>query len=91
MALQLQQDGFPYLPEPDVNKFPGITEDQQLREYLKALVAALREYMSILKADADLFAAPGLAGTKVYYVSDSSGGAVTRKLTFIDGLLQSET
>lgn len=26
-----------------------------------------------------------LAGTKVYYVSDSSGGAVTRKLTFTDG------
>lgn len=32
-----------------------------------------------------------LAGTKVYYVSDSSGGAVTRKLTFIDGILVSET
>lgn len=32
-----------------------------------------------------------LAGTKVYYVSDSSGGAVTRKLTFIDGILTSET
>ena len=32
-----------------------------------------------------------LAGTKVYYVSDSSGGAVTRKLTFDDGILTSET
>lgn len=32
-----------------------------------------------------------LSGTKVYYVSDSSGGAVTRKLTFQDGLLISET
>lgn len=32
-----------------------------------------------------------LAGTKVYYVSDSSGGAVTRMLTFKDGLLVSET
>ena len=32
-----------------------------------------------------------LVGTKVYYVSDSSGGAVTRKLTFIDGILTSET
>ena len=31
-----------------------------------------------------------LAGTKIYYVSDSSGGAVTRKLTFIDGILTSE-
>lgn len=33
----------------------------------------------------------GLAGTKVYYVSDSSGGAVTRKLTFVNGILTSET
>jgi hypothetical protein len=33
----------------------------------------------------------GLAGTKVYYVSDSSGGAVNRKLTFKDGLLVAET
>lgn len=32
-----------------------------------------------------------LAGTKVYYTSDSSGGAVTRKLTFQDGVLVSET
>ena len=36
-------------------------------------------------------ATTGLAGTKVYYVSDSSGGAVTRKLTFTDGILTSET
>jgi hypothetical protein len=32
-----------------------------------------------------------LAGTKVYYVSDTSGGSLTRKLTFKDGLLISET
>lgn len=32
-----------------------------------------------------------LAGTKIYYVSDTSGGAVTRKLTFIDGILTAET
>jgi len=32
-----------------------------------------------------------LSGTKVYYVSDTSGGAVTRKLTFINGILTSET
>lgn len=32
-----------------------------------------------------------LAGVKVYYVSDTSGGAVTRKLTFTDGILTSET
>ncbi len=32
-----------------------------------------------------------LGGTKVYYVADSSGGAVTRKLTFTDGILTAET
>jgi len=32
-----------------------------------------------------------LAGTKTYYVADNSGGAVTRKLTFTDGILTSET
>lgn len=33
----------------------------------------------------------GLAGTKTYYVANSSGGAVTRKLTFTNGILTSET
>jgi parallel beta-helix repeat protein len=32
----------------------------------------------------------GLAGTKVYYVSDTSGGSPTRKLTFTDGILTAE-
>ena len=32
-----------------------------------------------------------LSGTKVYYVSDASGGTVNRKLTFINGILTSET
>jgi len=32
-----------------------------------------------------------LSGTKTYYVSDTSGGAVTRKLTFQNGILTSET
>lgn len=32
-----------------------------------------------------------LAGTKIYYVADSSGGAVNRKLTFVDGVLTAET
>lgn len=32
-----------------------------------------------------------LSGTKTYYVADSSGGATTRKLTFNDGILTSET
>ena len=33
----------------------------------------------------------GLAGSKIYYVSDSSGGAVDRKLTFTGGILTAET
>ena len=33
----------------------------------------------------------GLSGTKVYYVSDSSGGTVNRKLTFTNGILTAET
>jgi len=32
-----------------------------------------------------------LQGTKTYYVADNSGGAVTRKLTFKDGILTLET
>ena len=31
-----------------------------------------------------------LAGAKVYYVSDTSGGAVNRKLSFSNGILTSE-
>lgn len=36
------------------------------------------------------FAFTGLGGTKVYYVSDTSGGATTRKLTFSNGILTAE-
>lgn len=32
-----------------------------------------------------------LVGTKIYYVSDTSSGATTRKLTFTNGILTSET
>lgn len=32
-----------------------------------------------------------LVGTKIYYVSDSSGGTVNRKLTFTNGILTAET
>lgn len=32
-----------------------------------------------------------LAGTKIYWVSDTSGGVVNRKLTFTDGVLTAET
>ncbi len=47
----------------------------------------------ILKANgtATLDVIVPLAGTKVYYVANSSGGAVTRKLTFTNGILTAET
>lgn|SRR3990167_4277638 len=32
-----------------------------------------------------------LSGVQSYYVADSSGGVVTRKLTFTDGVLTSQT
>jgi len=95
MAIQIQQDGTPYIPEPDDRKYPDIGKDvEELRRYLRALTAALREYFLTQKVDVDVVTTrlnTGLAGTKVYYVADSSGGAVTRKLTFVDGILTSET
>jgi hypothetical protein len=91
MATLIEQDGFPYLPEPNDRQYREITREDVLRDYLGALVQALRDYFNLQKTDADRLASPGLAGTKVYYVADSSGGAVTRKLTFIDGILISET
>lgn len=42
-------------------------------------------------AGAVSFQAPLSASAKVYYVSDTSGGAVTRKLTFTNGILTAET
>lgn len=38
-----------------------------------------------------ILALQGLAGTKIYYVADESGGSPTRKLTFQNGILVSET
>jgi hypothetical protein len=90
MATTIQQDGYPYLPDPD-DKYSDLTQDSQIRDYLHALIKSILEQFSLQKTDADNLAAPGLSGTKVYYVSDSSGGAVTRKLTFTDGILTAET
>lgn len=46
----------------------------------------------IASTDGQLVDGPApLAGTKIYYVADSSGGDVTRKLTFVDGILTAET
>ena len=42
-------------------------------------------------AGAIITQAPVSSSAKVYYVSDTSGGAVTRKLTFTNGILTAET
>jgi len=94
MTIEILQDGYPYLPEPDDRRYRNLGEEQVLRDYLNAFITALREYYSLQKTDIDNLAGlvnAGLAGTKVYYVADSSGGAVTRKLTFVDGILTAET
>lgn len=90
MATTILQDGQPYLPEPNSRRYADLSEEP-LRDFLRALVLAIKEQFAVQKTDADSLAAPGLSGTKEYYVSDSSGGAVTRKLTFVDGILTSET
>ena len=91
MSVLVEQDGYPYIPEPDDLKHPTLATNPELRDFFRAYALALRDYFAIQKTDADRVAAPGLAGTKVYYVADSSGGAVTRKLTFVDGILTLET
>lgn len=48
-------------------------------------------FETLFRAVRELTGPPPLAGLKVYWVADSSGGAVTRKLTFRDGVLVSET
>lgn len=53
MAIQLLQDGYPYLPEPNKEQYPDLTDDAQLRKYLSDLVKALREYVSVVKTDSD--------------------------------------
>lgn len=44
-----------------------------------------------LDADGKISGNIPLAGTKVYYVSDSPGGTVNRKLTVVNGILVLET
>ena len=56
MAVIIEQDGQPYLPEPDEQQYPALTNDAQIRQYLKELIRSLREYFSTLKTDADVLA-----------------------------------
>ncbi len=56
-----------------------------------SLATPINDYDAATKKYVDDTIGTGLSGTKVYYVSDTSGGETTRKLTFINGLLVSET
>lgn len=67
---------------------------QSTDEYLEILAYKLKinSYSGIFKGTSGVVSViTPLAGTKVYYVSDSSGGTLNRKLTFTDGILTAET
>ena len=49
------------------------------------------DYHPATKKYVDNLIGTPLVGTKVYYVADTSSGATTRKLTFVNGILTSET
>ncbi len=60
--------------------------------YVDAAVIAPGYVVGPASATADFPALfNGTTGTKVYYVSDTNGGPVDRKLTFLNGLLTAET
>ena len=71
--------------------------DQSFRSRLgltsfSAGLNALLTLTGVLRGSAGTFSATApLSGVKVYFVADSSGGAVTRKLTFNGGVLTLET
>lgn len=58
---------------------------------IKIITGAGAGKILVSDADGDATWVTPLAGTKVYYVSDSSGGTVNRKLTFTNGILTAET
>lgn len=67
---------------------------EQFKIYMDSVTAPTDTRLYIYSFEANtwnFYQLNGLAGTKVYYVSDSSGGAVTRKLTFTNGVLTAET
>lgn len=78
------------------SSFPRDTETA-IRERLQyttiqSFITTLSSLTGILKASSGVLSAvTPLSGTKVYYVADTSGGAVTRKLTFSNGVLISES
>ena len=58
-----------------------------------AVILELQGLDGIISSDGDgnFSATQPLSGTRVYYVSDSNGGIINRKLTFTDGILTSQT
>ena len=66
-------------------------------EELQRQIDELRQQLESMQSDKtttyrqNLRLTNALVGVKTYYVADSSGGAVTRKLTFKDGILTLET
>ena len=66
-------------------------------EELQRQIDELRQQLESMQSDKtttyrqNLRLTNALVGVKTYYVADSSCGAVTRKLTFKDGILTLET
>lgn len=60
------------------------------RSYVAEELAQLRGHLNRLSVEVAGRPTP-LSGTKVYWVSDTNGGATNRKLTFTDGVLTAET
>lgn len=77
-------------------------EKQQFNDLIR-LVAELKrtvddmnqkeasQIVGYLPKGANFILSRALKGTHVFYVSDTSGGTVNRKLTFVDGILTSKT
>ena len=78
MAAEILQDGAPYLPEPDEERFPGLTEDETLREYLRSLTRSLNLYFITQKTDADTLALA--AGGTVVALTDGATPALDASL-----------
>jgi hypothetical protein len=68
-----------------------ITVQNALEERLGVTNLASLTGIPLANGTITLTAIVPLAGTKVYYVANSSGGTVNRKLTFKSGILTSET
>ena len=71
---------------------PGRTDIANASDYNAHDAEILAHQTALISNDSRLLAleTAGLTGIRVYYVSDTPGGATTRKLTFTNGILTSE-